>query len=72
MRRFFVRLLAGIGALTVVLVVILVIVVTSGPSVPDHAVLVVDFRRGLLEHVPESPVARLTRAKALTLRGARR
>ncbi len=70
MRRILIRTLAGIGGVTVLLVlgVLLVLLLWGEGHVPDRTVLEVDFERGLVEYVPDDPLARITRSKVLVVR----
>lgn len=70
MRRILIRTLAGIGGVTVLLVlgVLLVLLLWGEGHVPDRTVLEVDFERGLVEYVPDDPLSRITRSKVLVVR----
>jgi protease-4 len=70
MRRRIGRILAWIGAITVALVVVLIIiVVNSGEDpVPDRVILEVNLEQRVVEYVPEDPVAKFLADEALVLR----
>ena len=59
--RIFVGLLAAVGLLTLLLVGIGIVAVAqldpAAQSVPDQVVLEIDFGKGLVEYVPEDPIA---------------
>lgn len=70
MRRRIGRFFAWIGAITVALVVVLLIIlVKSGEDpVPDRVILEVNFEQRVAEYVPEDPVAKLMADDSLVLR----
>ncbi len=70
MRRRIGRILAWIGAITVALAVVLVIIIVkSGEDpVPDRVILEVNLEQRVVEYVPEDPVAKLMADDALELR----
>ena len=70
MRRRIGRFFAWIGAITVALVVVLLIIlVKSGEdTVPDRVILEVNFEQRVAEYVPEDPVAKLMADDSLVLR----
>src|SRR5262245_6107240 len=61
MKKFIVRLLAVIGALTILAVIIglgiLAVSILVRPSVPGKTILEVNLETDLVEYVPEDPVA---------------
>ena len=71
-KKFFVALLAAIGALTVVgvitVVVSVVVLLPAKKSVPDKVILEVDFEKPLAEYVPQDPVARALMHDVTTVR----
>ena len=73
MRRFFVRLFAGIGILAVLAVVgvgaAVWLVALSRPSLPEAIVLQADFTRGLAAGASQDPLSDLVFGSKATLRG---
>jgi len=73
MRQFFLRLFAAIGGLVVALVLLAalvgVIVQAAKARVPSRVLLEVSFESGLLEQVPDDPIARVVMRDRPTLRG---
>ena len=71
-KKFFVRLLVIIGALTLVGIIIVVIglavVLPAGKAVPDRVILEVDFEKPLVEYVPPDPVALALMREVTTVR----
>lgn len=70
-RRFLVRALVTIGALSlfsIVLVFVLVLAIARGPGVPSEVILEVDLERGLVEHVPDDPIAGVLARQQVTVR----
>ena len=71
-KKFFVRLLAIIGALTLVGIIIVVIglavVLPAGKAVPDRVILEVNFEKPLVEYVPPDPVALALMREVTTVR----
>ena len=69
MRRWIGRILKWIGACTLILVALLVyVVLTSDEHLPEAMVLEVDFRRGVVEHIPDHPLALLRGRSRLSVR----
>jgi protease-4 len=69
MKKFFVRVLAMIGGLVVVVVVVAGITAWAGKGrVPAKTILEVDFEKGLVEYVPDDPVAKIMMGKKPTVR----
>ncbi len=71
-RKFFGRLLATIGALTVLgVIIIVVLVVANKPtdkSIPNRVILEANFEKGLVEYMPDDPFAQLIRHDVTTVR----
>ena len=78
MRRFIGKIFKWIGAVTVLLITLVIFVaLNSGRDLPEKMVLEVDFRKGVVEHIPDHPLAELlgshrlsVREKTMTLLGA--
>ena len=69
MRRWIGRILKWIGACTLILVALLVyVVLTSDEHLPEAMVLEVDFRRGVVERIPDHPLAMLRGRSRLSVR----
>ena len=72
LKKFVVRLLAVIGALTLVGIIIVVIslavVLPARKAVPDRVILEVDFEKPLVEYVPPDPLALALMRKVTTVR----
>lgn len=72
MKKFIVRLLAVIGALTLVVVIITVIgvavVLPARKAVPEKVILEVDFEKPLVEYVPPDPLALALMREVTTVR----
>jgi len=72
LKKFFVRVLAVIGALTLVGIIIVVIglavVVPARKAVPDKVILEVDFEKPLVEYVPQDPLALALMREMTTVR----
>ncbi len=70
MRRVIGRILAWIGALTVMLIVLLIVLLLqSGEEpVPDRVILTINLEQRVAEHVPEDPFAKLMADDVLVLR----
>jgi protease-4 len=73
MKRFFVRLLALIGGLVVLAVIVVALVVVgirmAKARVPGKTLLEVNLETGLLEYVPDDPLAQVMLKDKPTLRG---
>jgi protease-4 len=73
-KRILVGILAVIGAVTLGLVLLLVLVGLPLPpeeeKLPDRMILELDLEKGLPEHRPTSPLARLTAPRPMTVRDA--
>jgi protease IV len=70
-RRILVRTLVTIGALTLILTVLFFVVVLAaarGPGVPREMILEIDLERGLVEHVPDDPIAGVLARQQVTVR----
>ncbi len=69
MKRIFVGTLAVIGGLVIVAVLVAGIVCWAGKGgVPRKTILEVDFEKGLVEYVPDDPLAKITMGKKPTVR----
>ena len=69
MKKYFVRILAAIGAWVVIMAIFgLVSSLMSRGYVPEKVILEMDLERGLVEYVPEDPVAGLMLEQAHTTR----
>ena len=69
MRRWIGRILKWIGACTLILVALLVYaVLISDEHLPEAMVLEVDFRRGVVERIPDHPLALLRGRSRLSVR----
>ncbi len=70
MRRILIKILAGIGGVTVLLVlgVLLGVLLRGKGHVSNRTVLEVDFERALVEYVPDDPLSRIIRPKVLVVR----
>ncbi len=72
MKKFFVRLLVVIGALTLVGVTIvvigLIVVHPARKAIPAQVILEVDFEKPLVEYVPQDPVALALLREVTTVR----
>ncbi len=68
--RFFRRLLMGLGALMLLFVLLLVvgIVLGRGERLPGRVVLELDLERGVVEYVPDDPIATALARDQLTVR----
>jgi protease-4 len=73
MKRFFVRLLALIGGLVVLAVIVVALIVVgirmAKARVPGKTLLEVNLETGLLEYVPDDPLAQVMLKDKPTLRG---
>jgi protease IV len=70
-RKVLVNTLAVIGGLSVLsalFAVILVIVATRAPGVPGHTILELDLEQGLVEHIPDDPLAGVLSRRQMTVR----
>ncbi len=72
MKKFLVRVLCIIGAMTVMMLLSFTISSTiiylNKEKIPDKAVLDIDFSRGVVEYIPDDPVAQYMMEKSYTLR----
>jgi len=72
LKKFVVRLLAVIGALTLIVVIIMAIglatLLPDRKAVPDRVILEVDFEKPLVEYVPPDPLALALMRKVTTVR----
>jgi len=72
MKKFFVRLLAIIGALTLVSIIVVVLglagILPTRKPVPSRVILEVDFGKPLVEYVPQEPVALTLLREVMTIR----
>jgi protease-4 len=72
MKKLFVRILAAIGALTLIVVIMVVIglaaILPARKAVPGRVILEVDFEKPLVEYVPPDPLALALMREATTVR----
>jgi protease-4 len=72
MKKFFVRFLAVIGALTLIVVITVAIglaaFLPARKAVPDRVILEVDFEKPLVEYVPPDPLALALMREVTTVR----
>jgi protease-4 len=69
MRKFLTRLFTFIGALVVLLIVAgVTFYQMTKRDVPDKTILEINFERGLIEYVPDDPVARILLERAPVVR----
>ena len=67
-KRFFVRVLATIGAVVILTVVLSALcVVIAKKSVPSKVILEADFEHRLVEYAPDDPVARIVSGRTPTM-----
>jgi protease-4 len=71
-KKVIVGILAVIGVLAILgmcgVVVLMLLSLTGGPSVPSKVVLELDFESGLIEAIPDDPTAQIMLANTLQLR----
>jgi protease IV len=69
-RRFFGRFLMGLGGLMLLFILLMVagLLFGRGERVPARVVLELDLERGLVEHVPDDPIAAALSREQLSLR----
>ena len=67
-KRFFIRVLATIGAVVILAVLLgALCVVIAKKSVPSKVILEVDLEKHLVEYVPDDPVARIVSGRTPTM-----
>jgi protease IV len=70
-RSRLVNVLAVMGALTLlssVLIVVLIVAATRGPGVPGQTILELNLEQGLVEHIPDDPLAGILARRQVTVR----